>query len=60
MTRVPVSRTYVYMMSEGVPDKGVAGQPDYKLWPDCWTVKIQDSRLRPVSGWDSPLHGRQA
>ena len=23
-------------------------------------MKIQDRRLRPVSGWDSPLHGRQA
>ena len=46
--------------TEGVLDKGVSGQPDYILWPDCWTVKIQDSRLRPVSGWDSPLRGRQA
>ena len=46
--------------AEGVLDKGVSGQPDYILWPDCWTVKIQDSRLRPVSGWDSPWRGRQA
>ena len=22
-------------------------------------MKIQDRRLRPVFGWDSPLHGRQ-
>ena len=35
--------------TEGVLDKGVSGQPDYILWPDCWTMKIQDSRLRPVS-----------
>ena len=47
-------------MSEGVLDKGVSRQPHYILWPDYWTMKIQDSRLRPVSGWDSPLHGRQA
>ena len=46
--------------TNGVMDKGVLGQPDYILWPDCWTMKIQDSRLRPVSGWDSPLRGRQA
>ena len=36
--------------TEGVLDKGVFGQPDYILWPDCWTMKIQDRRLRPVSG----------
>ena len=48
------------VVAEGVLDYGVSGQPDYILWPDCWTVKIQDSRLRPVSGWDSPLRGRQA
>ena len=46
--------------TEGVLDKGVSGQPDYILWPDCWTMKIQDSRLRPVSGWDSPWRGRHA
>ena len=46
--------------TEEVLDKGVFGQPDYILWPDCWTVKIQESRLCPVSGWDSPLRGRQA
>ena len=28
--------------TEGVLDKGVFGQPDYILWPDCWTMKIQD------------------
>ena len=28
--------------TEGVLDKGVSGQPDYILWPDCWTMKIQD------------------
>ena len=28
--------------TEGVLDKGVFGQPDYMLWPDCWTMKIQD------------------
>ena len=22
--------------------EGVLGQPDYILWPDCWTMKIQD------------------
>ena len=27
---------------EGVLDKGVSGQPDYILWPNCWTMKIQD------------------
>ena len=46
--------------TEGVLDKGVSGQPDYILWPDCWTMKIQDRRLRPMSGWDSPLRGGQA
>ena len=46
--------------TEGVLDKGVSKQPDYILWLDCWTMKIQDSRLRPMSGWDSPLRGRQA
>ena len=46
--------------TEGVLDKGVSGQPGYMLWPDCWTMKIQDRRLRPVSGWDSPWRGRQA
>ena len=28
--------------TEGVLDKGVSGQPDYMMWPDCWTMKIQD------------------
>ena len=28
--------------TEGVLDWGVLGQPDYILWPDCWTMKIQD------------------
>ena len=46
--------------TDGVLDKGVSGQPDYILWPDCWTMKIQDSRLHPVSGRDSPLCGRQS
>ena len=27
---------------EGVLDLGVLGQPDYILWSDCWTMKIQD------------------
>ena len=47
-------------VTEGVLDKGVSGQPDYILRPDYWSVKIQDSRLRPVSGWDFPWRGRQA
>ena len=46
--------------TEGVQDKGVSEPPDYILWLDCWTMKIQDGRLRPVSGWDSPWRGRQA
>ena len=46
--------------TEGVLDYGVLGQPDYIHWPDFWAMKIQNRRLRPVSGWDSPLHGRQA
>ena len=46
--------------AEGVLDKGVSGQPDYIHRPDYRSVKIQDSRLRLVSGWDSPLRGRQA
>ena len=46
--------------TEGVLDKGVSGQPDYILWPGCWTMKIQDRRLCPMSGWDSPWRGRQA
>ena len=28
--------------TEGVLNKGVLGLPDYILWPDCWTMKIQD------------------
>ena len=28
--------------TEGVLDSGVSGQPDYILWLDCWTMKIQD------------------
>ena len=28
--------------TEGFLDKGVSRQPDYILWPDCWTMKIQD------------------
>ena len=32
----------VTMMIEGVLDYGVSGQPNYILWPDCWTMKIQD------------------
>ena len=28
--------------NEGGLDKGVSGQSDYMLWPDCWTMKIQD------------------
>ena len=27
---------------EGVLDWGFLAQPDYILWPDCWTMKIQD------------------
>ena len=46
--------------TEGVLDKGVSVQPDYTHRPDYRSVKIQDSRLRLVSGWDSPLRGRQA
>ena len=47
-------------LPEGVLDKGVSRQPDYILSPDYWAMKIQDRRLPPVSGWDSPLRGRQA
>ena len=46
--------------TEGVLDNGVSRKPDYILWPNCWTIKIQDRRLRPVSGLDSPWRGRQA
>ena len=46
--------------TEGVLDKGVSGQPDYIHRPDYRSVKIQDPRPRLVSGWDSPLHGREA
>ena len=46
--------------TEGVLDKGLSGLPDYILWSYYWTMKIQDRRLCPVSGWDSPWHGRQA
>ena len=28
--------------TEGFLDKGVSGQRDYVLWPNCWTMKIQD------------------
>ena len=33
---------WLLKVAEGVLDKGVSGQSDYVLWPDCWTVKIQD------------------
>ena len=46
--------------TKGFLDKGVSGQPDYMHRPDYRSVKIQDSSLRPVFGWDSPLRGRQA
>ena len=29
-------------MTEGVLDQGVSGWPDYDLWPDYRTMKIQD------------------
>ena len=45
---------------EGVLDKGVSGQPDCIHRSDYRSVKIQDSRLRLVSRWNSPLRGRQA
>ena len=48
------------VLIEGVLDKGVSEQPDYIHRPDYRSVKIQDSRLWLVSGWDSPLRGRQA
>ena len=35
--------------TEGVLDKGLSGQPDYILWPDCWTMKIQDLRSRSAN-----------
>ena len=44
----------------GVLDQGVSGQLDYLHWPDCQTMKIQDRRLRLVSGQDSTWRGRQA
>ena len=28
--------------TEGVLDKVVSEEPDYILWPDYWTMKIQD------------------
>ena len=28
--------------TKGVLDYGVSGQPDYILWSDYWTMKIQD------------------
>ena len=28
--------------TKGFPDRGVSGHPDYVLWRDCWTMKIQD------------------
>ena len=46
--------------TEGVLDYGVLGYPNYMHVPDCWAMKIQGRRLRPVSRWDSPLRGRQA
>ena len=46
--------------TEGVLDKGVSGQPDYIHRPDYRSINIQDSRLRLVFGWDSPLRGWQA
>ena len=46
--------------TEGVLDKVVSGQPDHILWPNYWTMKIQDRRLHPVSGWDSPWRGSLA
>ena len=49
-----------FRATEGVLDKGVSGQPDCTHRLDYRSVKIQDSRLQLVSGWDSPLRGRQA
>ena len=37
-----VFRQMLGLSGGGVLDKGVSGQPDYILWPDCWTMKIQD------------------
>jgi len=52
-------RSFLAELIDGVLDKGVSGQLDYIHRPDYRSVKIQDSRLRLVSGWDSPLCGRQ-
>ena len=51
-TRLPMPKTICALDSsslkpgsgatKGVLDKGVLGLPDYILWPDCWTMKIQD------------------
>ena len=46
--------------TEGVLDYGVSEQPDYIHRPNYRSVKIQDSRLWLVYGWDSPWRGRQA
>ena len=40
--KVPPHIAHTHLAIEGVLDKGVSGQPDYILWPDCWTMKIQD------------------
>ena len=44
----------------GSPGLGGVRVARLYLQPDSWTMKIQDWRLRPVSGWDFPWRGRQA
>ena len=40
--------------------KGSSGVRPVGHGPDWWAVKIQDRRLSPVSGWDSPWRGRRS
>ena len=48
------------MATWGSPGLGGVRVAGLYLQPDSWTMKIQDWRLRPVSGWDFPWRGRQA
>ena len=59
----PLQRFGLTDMSDrswGSPGLGGVQMAGLYLQPDSWTMKIQDWRLRPVSGRDFPWRGRQA
>ena len=46
--------------TEGVMDYGVLGHPGYVMWAGLIGRENARQKTFPVSGWDSPWHGRQA